>query len=114
MRALIDEDVDVRVGSLLAAAHEVDYARDVFGIQTVDTTNVAWCRAQGAVLVTADNELAKKLRGSRKCACLHLRDLKTRELDRVRELLAVIEAEAAIQGERFWLQIGPDSYLVGR
>jgi hypothetical protein len=114
VRVLIDEDTDVRVGSLLAAAHDVDHARDVFGIQTVDTTNVAWCRAQGATLVTGDGALARKLRGSRQCACLHLRDLKTAELDRVRELLAVIEAEAAVQGERFWMQIGPDSYLVGR
>lgn len=114
MRFLIDEDVDVRVGSLLAGAHEVDHARDVFGVQTVDVTNVAWARSQGAVLVTGDGALSRKLKGSRKCACLQLRDLKTHELDRVRELLAVIEAEVAIQGERFWMQIGIDSYLVGR
>lgn len=114
MRFLIDEDVDVRVGSLLAGTHDVDHARDVFGIQTVDVTNVAWARAQGAILVTGDGAVARKLRGSRQCGCLHLRDLKTHELDRVRELRPVIEAEAALQGERFWMQIGSDTYLVGR
>lgn len=114
MRFLIDEDVDVRVGSFLADSHEVDHARNVFGVQTVDVTNVAWARAQAAILVTGDGSLARKLRGSRQCACLHLRDLKTHELDRVRELQPVIEAEAALQGERLWMQIGPDVYLVGR
>jgi predicted nuclease of predicted toxin-antitoxin system len=114
VRFLIDEDVDVRVGSLLADSHEVDHARDVFGVQTEDVTNVAWARAQSAILVTADGALAKKLRGSRQCGCLHLRDLRTHELDRVRELQAVVEAEAAVQGERFWMQIGIDTYLVGR
>lgn len=114
MRFLIDEDVDVRVGSFFADSHEVDHARDVFGVQTVDVTNVAWARAQSAILVTGDGALARKLRGSRQCGCLHLRDLKTKELDRVRELQPVIEAEAVLQGERFWMQIGPDTYLVGR
>lgn len=114
MRFLIDEDVDVRVGSFLADSHDVDHARDVFGVQTVDVTNVAWARSQGAILVTGDGALARKLRGSRQCACLHLNDLKTHELDRVRELQSVIEAEAGLQGERFWMQIGSDMYHVGR
>lgn len=114
MRFLIDEDVDVRVGSLLADAYDVDLARSVFGVQTDDVTNVALARAQGAILDTADRVLAKKLRGSRTCGCLYLRDLRTHELDRVRELLAVIDAEAVIQGERFWMQLGIDTYIVGR
>lgn len=114
MRFLIDEDVDVRVGSLLADAHEVSYARDVFGIQSKDDANVAWARAQQAILVTGDIALGKRLRGSRACGCLLLRDLKTRELDRVRELLAVIEQEVTIQEERFWLQVGVDMFVVGR
>lgn len=114
MRFLIDEDVDVSVGNLLVGAHDVSYARDVFGVQTKDDENVAWARGQGATLVTGDRDLAKKLRGSRACGCLHLRDLKTKELDRTRELLAVIEAEVGIQQERFWMQIGVDTYLVGR
>lgn len=114
MHFLLDEDVDVRVGSFLADKHEISLARDVFGVQTQDPTNIAWARAKGAVLVTGDRVLATKLRGSRQCACLHLKDLTTHELDRVRELRQVIEAEAAIQGDRFWMQIGIDTYFVGR
>jgi len=115
MRFLIDEDVAVAVGSLLADGdHEVSYARDVFGVQTQDDVNVSWAHGQQAILVTGDRFLATKLRGSRKCGCLHLLDLKTAELDRTRELLTVIETEVAIQQERFWMQITADMYHVGR
>lgn len=113
-RYLIDEDIDIRVGALLAQDNEVRHARDVFGMQTHDATNVSWARAMSAILITADNALARSLKGSRRCGCLHLHDLRTRELDRVRELLGVIESEAAIQGERFWMQISAGSFLVGR
>ncbi|MGH2464325.1 MAG: DUF5615 family PIN-like protein [Candidatus Limnocylindrales bacterium] len=114
MRFLIDEDVNVAVGTLLAdGGHEVSYATDVFGMQTLDDVNVSWARGQQAILVTGDRTLATKLRGSRKCGCLHLNDLKTAELDRTRELLPVIESEVAIQRERFWMQVSTNMYHVG-
>jgi predicted nuclease of predicted toxin-antitoxin system len=115
MDFLLDEDVDVRVGGLLAdGSHEVFEAREIFGVQTKDDENVAWARSQKAILVTGDRRLATKLRGSRSCGCLFLRDLGSHEFDRVRELLAVIEMEVTIQQERFWMQISPEMYIVGR
>lgn len=114
MRFLIDEDVDRAVADFLAADHGVHHATAVFGIQTKDPNNVAWAKANHAVLVTGDRQLANSLRLKRTCACLHLHDLVTEELRRVTELLAVIEAEYSILGERFWMRIGSELYTVGR
>lgn len=111
---LLDEDVDVAVGVYLSGTHDVRYARTLFGIQTKDDINVAYARAQTAVLVTGDKPLARTLRQSHKAACLHLFDLGTLELARVTELLPVIEAEHRLVGGRFWMQIGSTQYVVAR
>lgn len=110
----MDEDVTGAVGTFLTSSHDVRLARDIFGPQTEDRLLVSWARAQGAVLVTADNRLARPLKQSHRCACLHLRDLYTAELDRVRELLPVIEAEHRMLGSNFWMQIGSSQYVVAR
>ena len=104
----------MRVGRLLADVHQIIDVREVFGVQSRDADNVAYARSKNAILVTGDGALAKKLKGSRQCGCLHLRDLKTHERDRVLDLRDVIEHELTVQGELFWMQIGIDSYYVGR
>ena len=38
----------------------------------------------------------------------------TAQMARTSELLPVIEAEFALLGERFWMEIGPDYYKVTR
>jgi predicted nuclease of predicted toxin-antitoxin system len=114
MRFFMDEDVTVNVGRLLAGVHSVEYARDVFGPETKDPALVAYAREHGQILVTADGAMARKLRQNRRSACLYLRDLYTAELDRVRELLPVLESEALIAGQRFYMQISQELFLVGR
>jgi predicted nuclease of predicted toxin-antitoxin system len=111
---VIDEDVDQAVGAFLAGTHQVRYATDLFGVQTKDNVIRAWARANGAVIITADNALARSCRQRRRSPLLHLRDLGTEELVRVAELLRVIETEASLLGARFWMQIGTTQYLVAR
>lgn len=111
----MDEDIDVAVGAYLAdGGHDVRYARRVFGPQTKDANNAAWARSQDAILVTGDVELARSLRQKHTAACLHLHDLGTHQLDRVRELLPVIESEATLMGPNFWMWIKRTHYQVER
>jgi predicted nuclease of predicted toxin-antitoxin system len=115
VRFLLDEDIDVAVGAFLSAGgHDVRYARQLFGPQTKDANNAAWARSQGAILVTGDIPLAKSLRQRHTSACLHLHDLGTHQLDRVRTLMPVIEAEASLTGPNFWMWIKRTHYLVER
>lgn len=114
MLVLIDEDVDVAVGAVLSEGHAVRYVTDVLGPGTPDVDVVAYARAERAVLVTGDRRLAVSLRQSKKAACLLLRDLGAQEVDRVTELLAVIEAEYAQLTDRFWMQITVEMYGVSR
>ena len=113
MLFLIDEDVVVAVGTYLAEEHDVRYVTAVLGPGTADADVVAYARSVGAVLVTADRALATKLRQTRQASCLHLRDLGTRELDRVIELHGVIVA-AHDDGTEFWMAITADLYSVRR
>jgi hypothetical protein len=111
---IMDEDVDQAVGAFLAGTHQVRYAVDIFGTQTQDKLIRHWATKNGAVIVTADNELARSCRQRRRAPLIHLKDLGTEELVRVAELLSVIEAEAAVQGSTLWLQIGSTQFVVGR
>ena len=114
MLFVIDEDVDQAVGAFLSSRHRVEFAINLFGPQTRDELIRTWARAKGAVIVSADNEMARKCRQKRRAAILHLKDLGTDELTRVAELPPVIEAEAAIQGARLWLQIGSTQFVSAR
>jgi predicted nuclease of predicted toxin-antitoxin system len=111
---IIDEDVDQAVGAFLASTHQVRYAVDLFGTQTKDAVIRSWARANDAVIVTGDNELARSCRQRRRAALIHLKDLGTEELVRVASLLNVIEAEASIQGTGLWIQIGTTQFVVAR
>lgn len=115
MLFLLDEDIDVAVGAFLSAGgHEVRYARQLFGPQTKDANNSAYARSQGAILVTGDKALARSIRQKRTAGCLHLHDLGTEQLDRVRTVMLVIESEAAIAGPNFWMWVKKTSYTVQR
>jgi predicted nuclease of predicted toxin-antitoxin system len=59
---LLDEDVVVGVGRLLASNHDVEYIRDVFGSGTKDPEVVRYAMPTSRVLVTADRPLGNRLR----------------------------------------------------
>jgi predicted nuclease of predicted toxin-antitoxin system len=111
---LIDEDVVVGVGRLLASEHDVEYIRDVFGPSTKDPEVIRYAKATGRVLVTADRPLANRLRQTRTVRCLFLRDLRSSEEARTSELMAVILAELGLLGARFLMEIAMDYYKVAR
>lgn len=115
MLFLIDEDVDHSVGALLGDDHEVRYVSVVLGEGTKDPVVEQYVRALGAVLVTADRVFAGRLRQrDRRLPCLFLRDLVTEERNRVAVLREVVEREAALLVERFWMEIRTGSYIVER
>ena len=70
MRLLIDEDVVVGVGRLLASDYDVEYIREVFGPSTKDPEVVRYATATSRILVTADRPLANRLRQTRAAPCL--------------------------------------------
>lgn len=112
---LIDEDVDHSVGDLLRDRHEVRHVDNVLGSGVKDPTVEQYVRAQKAVLVTADKAFAQRLRQrDRRLPCLWLRDLVTEERNRVAVLLEVIEREAELAGNRFWMEIRLGSFHVQR
>jgi hypothetical protein len=111
---LIDEDITAVVGRFLGDFHNVRWVTNEFGSGTEDRDLVAWARARGAVLVTADRKLALSLRESGKARCLFLKDLRTAELDRVITLHDVIVREHAELQDRFWMDVARTSYLVRR
>jgi len=112
---LIDEDIDRSVGDLLAGTHDVRYVLDVFGEGTKDPVVEQYMRAEHRLLVTGDKAFAGRLRQrDRRLPCLWLHDLVTEERSRVALLLDVIEREAQLAGDRFWMEIRAGSYLVER
>jgi predicted nuclease of predicted toxin-antitoxin system len=114
MRFLIDEDVDVAVGALLAPAHDVEYVKDVFPPATKDPVVVRYAQVERRVLVTGDRPESNRQRQQHKVPCLFLHGLYTLEMARTSELLAVIESEFALLGDRFWMEIATDYYKVTR
>lgn len=114
MRFLIDEDVDVAVGMFLASTHDVEHVQDVFPPNTKDPVVVRYAQATRRILVTGDRPEANRQRQQHKVPCLFLHGLYTAEMTRTSELLPVIEAESALLGERFWMEIAPDYYKVTR
>jgi predicted nuclease of predicted toxin-antitoxin system len=120
MRFLVDEDVDIAVGGMLAnRGHDVRYVVQVFGAGAKDPTVRVYLRAMlregGTILITADNEFARRSgqKGSR-LPCLWLRDLPAQEYDRAVELCDVIESEAEIMEDRFFMEVRGESYHVRR
>ena len=114
MRVLVDEDVDVAVGRLLAASHDVVLVTDVFPEETKDPTVVRYAEVERRLLVTGDRPLANRLRQQRRVPLLFLHGLYDHEVDRTQELMPVIEAEASLQPDRFWMEIARDYYKVCR
>jgi predicted nuclease of predicted toxin-antitoxin system len=114
VRVLIDEDIDVAVGRFLAIRHDVVLVTDVFPEETKDPTVVRYAEVDGRLLVTGDRPLANRLRQQRRIPLLFLHGLYDREVDRTEELMAVIEAEARLLPDRFWMEIGSDYYKVCR
>ena len=114
MRFLIDEDVIADVGRRLEPDYDVEYVRQVFGPSTKDPEVVRYAVSVGRILVTADRPLANRLKQSRATGCLFLRDLRTQEADRARDLWAVVVAEIGIMGDVFWMEIADTHYKVAR
>lgn len=114
MLFFLDEDVTEGVVGILSSGHEVRLARNVFGQSSKDAELIAYARSEGAIFVTADGALASPLRQNHRCACLYLKDLGILEERRVAELLDVIESEARTLGDRFFMSISKDLYMVGR
>lgn len=119
MRFLIDEDVDIAVGGMLADRHEVRYVTQELGSGTKDPAVERYADTQRLVLVTGDRSMANRLhqdhlRDGRRVECLFLKALYDRESARVAALLDVIEAEHAILGPRFWMEIAESYYRVLR
>lgn len=112
---LIDEDVDHFVGDLLGDRHDVRFVVDVLGSGAKDPTVEQYVRTQHAILVTADNIFAKRLRQrDRRLPCLWLHDLVTEERNRVGLMLGVIEREGEVAGDRFHMEIRLGSFHVQR
>lgn len=117
LRFLVDEDVDVAVIELLRArGHEVREVRELFGERSDDRDNMAWARATIAIYLTCDWKYAGPRRTlSTRSAVLVLRDLHIHQLDRLTDLVDVVEREATIIGlPRFFMWIERDRYWVGR
>ena len=93
MRFLVDEDVDIAVGGLLAnRGHDVGYVVQVLGSGAKDPIVrrlriPASMKGVAVILSTADNEFAARCgqKGSR-LPCLWLRDLQALEFDRATDL----------------------------
>ena len=66
------------------------------------------------MIVTADNELARKLRQKRTAACIWLRDCVPVEPARITELLEVITREVGLTTYTTWMEIRKGSYSVCR
>jgi predicted nuclease of predicted toxin-antitoxin system len=120
VRFLVDEDVDIAVGGMLAnRGNDVRFVKQVLGGGSKDPVIRRYLRVmlrdEDVVLVTADNEFAGRCsqEGSR-LPCVWLRDLVTEEYSRALELVEVIEGEAAIGGKRFFMEIRAKSYVVKR
>lgn len=120
MHFLVDEDVDIAVGGMLAnRGHKVAYVREVLGEGAKDPIVRRYLRATlrmtPIVLVTADNEFARRCgqEGSR-LPCLWLRDLYAREHERAVTLVDVIEREVELLGAVFFMEIRSNSYHVRR
>jgi predicted nuclease of predicted toxin-antitoxin system len=112
---LVDEDVDHSVGDLLADRHDVRFVVNILGSGAKDPAVEQYVRAQGVVLVTADNGFARRLRQrDRRLPCLWLHDLVTEERNRVAQLLEVIEREAELAGDRLHMEIRLGSFHVQR
>jgi predicted nuclease of predicted toxin-antitoxin system len=117
---LADEDVDVAVARFLVSrGHDVRLVREVFGERSRDPENVAWCRANRAILLSCDRRFAYRIRQRalsepRQCPVLLLADLSVRQLERVTALHDVILAEATVMGPAFWMSIAEQLYVVGR
>jgi len=78
-----------------------------------------FAEAQGLVLVTGDRPMANRihqwhLKDGRRIECLFLHSLYDAEVQRTAELLSVVEAEHAVLGHRFWMEIAPTWYRVLR
>ena len=114
MRFLLDENVDQRVGPVLAAGHEVRRVVNVLGSGATDAVVRRYAKAEGCILVTGDKRFAFRMRDRHEQPCLFLHGLLASERERVRELLAAIESEARAGGDRFWMEIRPNYFLVKR
>lgn len=115
MLFLIDEDVDHSVGDLLGDRHDVRHVNAVVGSGAKDPVVEQYVRAERAILVTADREFARRLRQrDRRLPCLWLHGLVTEERNRVALLLEVIESEATLAGDRFWMEIKTGSFTIER
>ena len=112
---LIDEDVDHSVGNLLAATNAVAHVDEVLVAGAKDRVVEQYARSRGMILITGDRRFAARLRQrDRRWSCLFLHDLYTEERNRVAQLLDVIEREAELAGDRFWMEIRSHSYTIER
>lgn len=116
LRFLIDEDLDVKIVPFFRSrGHDVIEARELFGVQTQDKENLAWCRANLAILVTGDWKFVSPRRAShRRAGVLCLRGLEGHQLRRVTELSEDIEREARLRGDRLFMWIGREEFNVLR
>jgi predicted nuclease of predicted toxin-antitoxin system len=115
-RFLVDEDVDVAIVPFLRMrGHDVIEARAQFGVSTSDKTNAAWARNNGAIYLSCDSKYAwPRRKNPQRPAVVLLRNLGTRQLDRVRDLIEVIETEAERRPTMLFVCIERDEYSVLR
>jgi predicted nuclease of predicted toxin-antitoxin system len=114
MLFLVDEDLDTLVGPALAAVHTIAFVVAVLGSGAKDAEIIRYAQSQACVIVTADNELARKLRQKRTAPCIWLRDCVPIEATRVTELLDVITREVGLTTYTTWIEIRKRSYSVYR
>ena len=114
MLFLVDEDLDTLVGPALAAEHAVAFVVAVLRSGAKDAEVIRYAQSQGCVIVTADNELAGKLRQKRTAACIWLRDCVPVEAARIADLLDVITREVGLTTYTTWMEIRKGSYSVCR
>lgn len=114
MLFLVDEDLDTLVGPALAVEHAVAFVVAVLRSGAKDAEVIRYAQSQACVIVTADNELAGKLRQKRTAACIWLRDCVPVEAARITDLLDVITREVGLTAYTTWIEIRKGSYSVCR
>jgi predicted nuclease of predicted toxin-antitoxin system len=122
MRFLIDENVNVRVAALFSSPqetlfsspYETEVVQDVLQPGAPDPEVRRYARARGMILVTGDKGNAQRCGKDPRQPCLLLLGLYDKEVSRTSELLGVVLTEAALAGDRFWMEIKPAEYRVRR
>ena len=121
MRFMVDANVDHAVGDLLdSRGHEVDFVNRLFAPGTPDDAIDAFAKADGWIIVSHDRDFLKKIQQKRfnfpdtadtGYGRIMLSGKESRQLDRVRSMLELIEKYhewAVATFRRLVITIGPN------